>query len=274
MLPGSLRCQAPRKPSSLGNTALPLLALAAAGSPQVILMVWAALPFTSTFTHRAASLAVASHSSISNGSGVAFHGGEADVLALGLGRGEVEVDRVQHDGHRVLGHVAHHRGAGGGGVELDHLRLAAAGGRRALAAAVPSGEPDPPAPPLPPEPLPPEPPLAELPPLPPLALEPPLPPLVLLPPEPPVEPPVEPPDPAVLPPLPPVRDPPLPPLPPVALLPPLPPWLPPLSGWGQPAARVMVKTIPARSRRECFRMAGTYRHHAFASKRYRDFRRK
>ena len=47
------------------NTALVLLALTASGLPQCMTMDWlASLPFTSTFTQMAASLAVASHSSM------------------------------------------------------------------------------------------------------------------------------------------------------------------------------------------------------------------
>ena len=254
---------------------MPSLALAALGSPQVILIVCVALPFTSTFTHRAASFAVASQNSISNGRAVPSMVAKrmSSPFGLAVAKSKLVASSTIATGYLGTSPITAAPAAVVSSLIIFAL-LPLEGGGPSLPL-FPSGEPDPPAPPLPPEPPPPEPPLLELPPLPPLALEPPLPPLVLLPPEPPlVEPPVEPPDPAVLPPLPPVRDPPLPPLPPVALLPPLPPWLPPFSDWGQAAARVIVKTIPARSRRDCFRMAGTYRHDAFASKRYRDFRRK
>jgi hypothetical protein len=81
----------------------------------------------------------------------------------------------------------------------------------------------------------------------------------LLPPAPPLDelPPVEPPVALEFPPVPP-RDPPLPPvarLPPLPL-PPLPPW-PPVSAGAQEVAMVRLKTIPARSRSEAFRMART-----------------
>src|SRR5688500_9059286 len=69
MLPGSARCQTPAQPSATSNTFLPSPASLRAGSPQVILMLVLALPFTSTLTQTEASLAALSQDSIWYGHG-------------------------------------------------------------------------------------------------------------------------------------------------------------------------------------------------------------